>query len=289
MNENDQTITPPPIAASLNPVPPPRPNPKPFSWWLRKLLACNPFYLVSAALLLFGCYRVSIDALFLNRESARLVFNFTSVQCYEMLLVLMAIFLARRCIWYDSTLLVGLENLLVFVPFLLISQAALTSAQMTGAMCAVGVAVAILRFGGLKKFFVQLNLPDRLLGAGFVLLALNVALPLIYRHFAETKYGTHLDYGPAYDMNEDAWLLMLPVVLALANWLPRATSAGDLLPQHRWLPTGMFSLWMMVTAVHLWALDYVYDYYLRSELFAPTAWVLAWTICFCVCPQNPLR
>ena len=42
-----------------------------------------------------------------------------------MLLVTTAIVLARRRIWYDSTLLVGLENLLVFVPFILISQAAL--------------------------------------------------------------------------------------------------------------------------------------------------------------------
>ena len=32
---------------------------------------------------------------------------------YEVLLVLTAVLLARRGIWYDSTLLVGLENLLV--------------------------------------------------------------------------------------------------------------------------------------------------------------------------------
>src|ERR1019366_6505194 len=98
MNENDQTNVPPTIAASPDPVPPPLPpKPRPLAWWLRKFFACNPFYLVSAA---------------------RMLFNFTSVQAYEILLVLTAIFLSRRSLWYDSTLLVGLENLLVFVPFI---------------------------------------------------------------------------------------------------------------------------------------------------------------------------
>src|SRR5271157_1446261 len=105
MNENDQTNTPPPIAPNPEPVPPALPKPRPLSCWLRKFFACNPFYLVSAALLLYGCYRVSIDAPILSLESARLIFNFSSVQIYEVLLVLVAIFLARRCLWYDSTLL----------------------------------------------------------------------------------------------------------------------------------------------------------------------------------------
>src|SRR5882724_1830624 len=139
MEENDQANVPPLIIASPEPIPPlALPKPKPLSWWLRKLFACNPFYLVSAALLLFGCYRVSIDAPLFDVESARLVFNFTSVQFYEILLVLTAIFLARRSIWYDSTLLVGLENLLVFVPFILISQAALIDSQRALAMSLIG-------------------------------------------------------------------------------------------------------------------------------------------------------
>src|SRR5580693_9122677 len=145
MNENDQTNVPPPVVPSPELVPPPTlPKPRPLSWWLRKFLACNPFYLVSAVLLLYGCYRVSIDAPFFSRETARLLFNFTSVQAYEILLVLVAIFLSRRSLWYDSTLLVGLENLLVFVPFILISQAALTDASMTAMICAAGVLLAIL-------------------------------------------------------------------------------------------------------------------------------------------------
>jgi hypothetical protein len=299
MNENDQSnvpnvpnvpppITPSPDSAVPPSLPPPRPNPlhRPVSWWLRKFFACNPFYLVSAALLLYGCYRVSIDETFVDRETARLLFSFSSVQIYELLLVGVAIFLARRCLWYDSTLLVGLENMLVFVPFILVSQAALTGPWITGSVCAAGVILAALRFGGLRRYFAELNLPGPLLGAGFILLALNVALPLTYRHYINFKIGTHLDAGPDYIMNECMWLLVLPAALALVNFLPRAQTGGDLLPQRRWLPMGMFALWIAVTGVHLWALDYVYGYYLRPDLFAPVAWVLAWTV-FLRAPAQP--
>ena len=221
MNENDQANTPPPIAASPEFIPPAALTyPKPFSWWVRKLFACNPFYLVSAALLLYGCYRVSIDAPLFNLETARLLFNFTAVQVYEVLLVFTAIFLARRCLWYDSTLLVGLENLLVFVPFIFISLAALIDSGMALAMCLVGAAVVLLRFGSLKKFFANLNLPGRVLEIGAALLAFNVALPLIYRHFGETKVGIHIESGSAYVMNEFTWLLFLPDSI----WMPTLVS-----------------------------------------------------------------
>ncbi|HEY1790889.1 MAG TPA: hypothetical protein VGJ73_22265 [Verrucomicrobiae bacterium] len=270
-------ITPDPNFVAAPSVPPAEPNRphRPLSWWLRKFFACNPFYLVSAALLLYGCYSVSIDGTFIDRETARLLFNFSSVQVYELLIVLFAIFLARRCLWYDSMVLVGLENMLVFVPFILVSAAALTGPWMTVSVCVTGVILAVLRFGGLKRYFAELNLPGSLLGVGFILLALNVALPLTYRHYIDFKIGTHPDAGPDYVMNECMWLLVLPAALALVNFLPRAQSGGDLLPQRRWLPTGLFALWITVTGLHLWALDYVYDYYLRPDLFAPVGWVLA--------------
>lgn len=278
MNNDDQASVPPTTPAAPASIPDVAPvYPKPLSWWLKKLFACNPFYLVSAALLLYGCYRVAIDAPMFNLETARLLFNFTSVQVYEVLLVFTAIFLARRKIWYDSTLLVGLENLLVFVPFILISLAALIDSGMAVQMCIGGAVVAAVRFGSLKKYFKQLNLPGRLLEIGGLMLAMNVALPLLYRHFGETKIGIHIPSGPAYVMNEFTWLLILPAVLALANLVPRAEAGGDLPPQRRWLPFGMFALWMGVTGVHLYALDYIYQFEFRAELFAPAVWVLAWT------------
>jgi hypothetical protein len=299
MNENDEPDVPsvpnapPPITPTPNfnfssTLSPPRPNHvhRPLSWWLRKFFACNPFFLVSAALLLYGCYRVSIDETFVNDETTRLLFNFSSVQVYELLLVGVAIFLARRCLWYDSMVLVGLENMLVFVPFILVSAAALTGPWITGSVCATAVILAVMRFGSLKRYFSELNLPGSLLGVGFILLALNVALPLTYRHYINFKIGTHPDAGPDYIMNECVWLLVLPAALALINLLPRAQTAGDLLPQRRWLPMGLFALWITVTGVHLWALDYVYDYDLRPDLFAPVGWVLAWTV-FLRAPAKP--
>jgi hypothetical protein len=278
MNEYDQPAPPPIIPASPGPEDPfTQRKPRPFSWWLRKLFACNPFYLVSAALLLYGCYRVLIDPSIFTQESTRLLFNFSSVQVYEVLLVFTAIFLARRSLWYDSTLLVGLENLLVFVPFILISQAAFIDSQLAWTMSLVGAGMAMARFGSLKRFFTQLNLPGRALVLGLGLLTVNVALPLIYRHFGETKVGV-LDSGPAYEMNEYTWLLILPAVLAVANFLPPAFGSGVLLPQHRWLPSGLFALWPVATGVHVYCLDYIYQFDLRPELLAPLAWVLAWTV-----------
>ena len=75
------------------------PNRRNSNQWLRLLFASNPFYVVSVALLLFGCYRISMEPALFNHESAHLFFNFISLQLYEMLLVGTAIFLARRRIW----------------------------------------------------------------------------------------------------------------------------------------------------------------------------------------------
>src|SRR5712692_6747881 len=82
---------------------------------LRRFLDCNPFYLASAAVLLYSFYLVSADRIFLPTEAGQLSFNLGSLQLYQILVVVTAVFLARRAIWYDSTLLVGLENLLLLV------------------------------------------------------------------------------------------------------------------------------------------------------------------------------
>jgi hypothetical protein len=251
--------------------------PLPSAHWLRRLLACNPFYLVSVALLLYGCYRISLEPGIFGKESAHLIFNFGSLQSYELLLVVTAIFLARRRIWYDSTLLVGLENLLLLVPFILLTQAALQpSKEMIWTMSVIGGLMAVLRLGSLKWLIAKLNFPPRLLWIGFGVLVINVALSIIYRTLHESKFGTKLESGPAYETNEYVWMLLLPLLCALALTLPRAKQTGQLWPERAWIPIGLFSLWATGTAAHLYCLGYVYDFSLRGDLLAPAIWVVMW-------------
>ncbi len=272
MNEQDPSALSFVATAKTESLPPPA-GQKPLRYWLKKLFACNPFYLGSAALLLYGCYRVLIDAPFLDLELSRLWFSYSSVSLYELLLVVTAIFLARRQLTYDSTLLFSVENLLVFVPFMLISQAAFIDLPMARAMSLAAAVLAVVRFRALKRCV--LDLPGRLFGAVLILLILNMALPLLYRHFGNTKIGIHLDSGPAYVMNEATWLLILPLTLALANFLPWAGRPER--RQRHWLPAGLFALWFAATVTHVYCLDYIYEFDLRPELFAPGLWVFTWT------------
>ncbi len=247
-------------------------------YWLKRLLACNPFFLGSAALLLFGMYRISIDPNFLPGEVGQLVFNFTALQFYELLLVGTAIVLARRFIWYDSMLLVGLENLLVLVPFMLISQAALIEQKTVWLLCGVTMVLVVGRTGAARQWISVLKPSPRLFASGMAALVVNAALPIIFRHFQETKTRAGYDDSPARDMNEASWLLLLPMLCALANLLPRPREDGKLLVQRRWFPVGLFLAWVLGTGVHLYALGYIYEFPLRPDLVAPVLWMLAWTI-----------
>jgi hypothetical protein len=101
-------------------------------------------------------------------------------------------------------------------------------------------------------------------------------LPIIYRHLHETKFGTKIDAGAAYEFNEVSWLWLLPLLCAMIGVLPCIRSEGELTMQKRWFPVGMFLLWLAGTGVHLYALGYVFDFDLRRELLAPALCVLAW-------------
>ena len=117
-----------------------------------------------------------------------------------------------------------------------------------------------------------------LLAGGLALLATNAALPIRYRTLHETKFGTKLPEGAAFQMNELSWLWGLPALCALANLLPRPRENGELLVQRRWFPVGLLLLWLIGTGVHLYCLGYVYDFDLRREWLAPALCVLAWTL-----------
>src|SRR5678815_1262179 len=126
--------------------------------WVSLLLAGNPFYIASAAMLLFAINRLSIDQRFLSGEQAKLLFNFSALQTYELLLIGVAVFLAARRIFYDSTLLVVIENIVLMVPFILVTQAVLIGPGLALIFCAFGAGLVLVRFSALKNWFSELSL-----------------------------------------------------------------------------------------------------------------------------------
>ena len=250
---------------------------------LWRLIACNPFYPISAAFLLYGVYRVSGDADFLGEELTQLTFNFGTLQFYEWLVMLTAVFLARHWLWYDSLLLVTLENMLVLVPFMFLSQASLIGDEALGngimwTMCAVAAVQVLGRFGGFKSWLPEAHLPGRVLGVGAVILAVNTALPIFYRVFHETKVGTGTTEGSAYATFQFSWLALLPVLVALAWFVPLGRNGKDAGARRHWMSPGYFALWLTGTGMHLWCLAYVYDFDIRPHHFAMPAWVAGWLL-----------
>src|SRR4051794_13929803 len=114
----ESTETPPPLPRQPGPLE--KPITIDWNYWARRLLVCNPFFLCSAALLMFGVNRLSIDPNFLKEDESNLFFNYGALQLYGFLVIGTAIILARRKIWYDSALLVVVEHGLVLVPFMLL-------------------------------------------------------------------------------------------------------------------------------------------------------------------------
>src|SRR5262245_60931783 len=47
--------------------------------WGKRLWASNPFYPISAALILYGCYRLSVDTVLLKGETPQMIFSFSSL------------------------------------------------------------------------------------------------------------------------------------------------------------------------------------------------------------------
>jgi hypothetical protein len=222
--------------------------------WVTRFLARNPFYLVSAALLLFGINRLSIDPTFLSGEEPKLAFNFAALQLYEILVVFVAILLGVRRVWYDSTLLVVLENMFLLVPFILITQAIMIGKGLAAALCVGATLFAVARWDSLQRWIPQLRVPRALLGCGALLLGLNLALPLIFRPIMDADVANWEVPG------QIGWFAVLPLLGLLANLLPRPKEYSDLPPRKSWLPLppsicGVSGMWPAVVSISLiWSL-----------------------------------
>lgn len=281
MNIDPESQSAPASESTPEPVPTPEEAPAPpndWRYWMRRLLVCNPFFLCSAALLLYAVNRLSsVDSLFAG-EIQNLLFNFSALQFYETLVVIAGLILARRRIWYDSSLLVVVEQGLVLVPFLLITQATVQGQELREGMnlalplALAGVAATAGRMLAIRRGFPEFNLPSRALLLGAVILAGNVVLPLIFRVRMERDL---LDWQ---EENELLWYVILPAIVLAANLLPKPQRYGGSNPQRHWLPIFIYALWLTGSAVHVWSIAHICSLPLSPHHLAPLACALVWTL-----------
>lgn len=276
------------LCTQPSPAPPRMAPTQPFPWrsWARHLLVCNPFFLCSAALLLLAVHRLSVDPNFFDDEHSNLLFNFFALQAYECLVVITAIILARRKVWYDSALLVVVENGLVLVPFMLISQGSLMNPQLGMALAAGAMLLAVARIATVRRGYPLFNLPPRALLLGTAVLALNAALPTLFR--VQIDDGQEKWAAPSFWL----WHLVLPLLVAGANLLPRPTRYGGSNPERHWLPIFIYALWVIASGAHFWCLSYISEQEFHLHYLGPAvvaaAWTLWWRIPDCM-PQPGAR
>lgn len=242
------------------------------------VVQCNPFYLASALLLIYGAYRFSVDPNLFASDTRQLLFNFGALKVYSGMLVVAAIFLARRQIWYDSTLLFFLENILALIPFMLISHAVFLEPGTAWGLALAGAGLIGLRFTAFARMFPGLNLPGPLLGAGAAILAFNIAVPLVFRAGLENEandselWRTRAMY---------CWYVALPLLALLGRIVPRPETddVPRLSHQQRWIPMAVFLIWITSSATHLGTIGYVDDQVFRLKLIVPLFWAATWLLC----------
>ncbi|HAM70724.1 MAG TPA: hypothetical protein DCM86_03685 [Verrucomicrobiales bacterium] len=241
--------------------------------WIRRLLVCNPFFLGSAALLLYGVGRISADANLFAGETENLLFNFIALQVYSGLLLGTALLLARRRVWYDSALLVVLDHGLVLVPFILVTQAAFLGAHLGPALVILAGTAAVLRAAAVRRGYPRFNLARRGLALGLGILLANMAAPLVVKQLV-TRGSVEDWEGP----NRLLWNLGLPALVAGALVLPKPLRYGGLNPERQWLPLFLHALWVGGTGVHVAAIAYVCKQPFHAGDLAPVLCAAAWML-----------
>lgn len=241
----------------------------------KRLIRCNPFYLISAVLLIYGVYRASVDPHFLSTETRQVIFNFGSLELYGVMLAVTAIFLSRRLIWYDATLLVFLENVLVLVPFILISHAVFLDSSLAFTMSLLACILVTAKFTAFKALFKNLNLPKDLLFLGALILIANTAIPLVFRKgldIANELWTVRSQY---------CWFILLPLLVASGHILQPLRTVDDQPEEHRkaWIPLTTFLLWICGSAAHLYSVGYVDDQKFELAKFSVLLWSISWLLC----------
>ena len=254
---------------------------------LKKIVICNPLYLVSALCILLGIYFVSIDENLLRSDLVQLLFNFSSLQIYETALILAAAFLFRKKILNDSQLLVLLDAIFIFIPFILLhgsshlgEPGSMERVYASVVICCLGIAFIAGRHYAAGK---SLRLKAQSVTIFTVFLLFNFCLPVIYASL-NTAEADSFDRRVALFYN--ILSICVPLLIVLFIMHRKKPDKGDNISEH--LPLIQAMLWLTISLFHLFWIAYLYDIDHLIKNFIPMLWTASWVLIALRGRLNPL-
>lgn len=243
------------------------------------IVAGNPFYPMSAVLVLLGVFLLSGEEAFFGSETRQLVFNMSAVQIYGLLMVGTAIYLNRKQIIYDAVLLAALVSLPILVPFVLISQAASLGRNPMIFGSAAAAMCAFAQFEWLRWGMPRLRLSGGFRGFFIAAVGLNLMLPLalseVHGRLDAVKWFFFLEtFWPL------VWYVVLPALVAFAFVIKPPGESNREGVVARWVPPIWIVALIAATAVQLGGLSFVYSTPWKFSYLYPALWLLAWLVAF---------
>lgn len=182
----------------------PRPN-----TWLRTLLQHNPFYLLSAGLMLGGCLALTNSLSWSPIRLQRLLLLVSALQLYECLLIALGLFLlVRRRLRHDG-------GTLIAVAAFFMADVTFLSGEIANAHPGIGVVVNLILISvllaKLALIYSCLSLPvaGRMFGVTFVIFAMLFSIAVLFKHL-DSRWGRL----PAWVLYAAWWVVaMLPIAL----------------------------------------------------------------------------
>jgi hypothetical protein len=234
------------------------------------VMVCNPLLLLSPICLLYGIYRAVVAPNLFASDTDNTIFNFIALALYVLMVCVTSTLLARKQIIPDTIMLLLLNALLFVSPFILVAHGVFLEGHLAIALGILGIAMCKGQLEILKRRLPQSFIsPQLMIGAALVLTA-NFLVPLLFRHGLENDneaWGRTSLY---------AWYVVLPLLVAWLNMLPRRTKFNSVWARP-WFASLTYGLWVVGTAIQLWTVAYVDDRALHGYQFTVALWVLAWT------------
>jgi hypothetical protein len=227
-------------------------DPKARRSWLLLVMDHNPFYLLSGAFMLVGCYLLNIALYDKAGDTRKLLVLLGTINVYELLLVVLGLTLIRkRGFVRDGRILLGLEAL--FLVDITFTTGVISTINARWGMLVVA-ALLVLAAIKLKLILSSLKLPQSNRIWAFVLLELSAVLagPALFKHIAMLHRG-FLSASTVYL----AWIIAGLIVVAGAGlWRREEKSELD---REYGLGRFLVILPFLSLLVHLYSAAWVYS------------------------------